>query len=44
MWLLKDLLWVSSMLVSCVMDRKPCGNHNKVFSVLEFFGGGGIQN
>lgn len=31
MWLLKDLVWVSSMLVSCVMDRKPYGNHNEVY-------------
>lgn len=42
MWLLKDLLWVSSMLVSCVMDRKPYGNHNEVypFSAGMFWGGG----
>lgn len=46
MWLLKDLLWVSSMLVSCVMDRKPYGNHNEVypFSAGMFWGGVGIQN
>lgn len=31
MWLLKNLFWVSSMLVSCVMDIKPYGNHNEVY-------------